>query len=286
MKQKSAPSQSLHLTSRRNPVVRQARDLKKRRFRNDSQLFRIEGHREIKRALEAGIEFEYVVYCDAISRFTQSESTLTRIESQSDATLYASSVNVFANLSQWQNPDGLLVIAKQQKKALTDIRADTNDVFLVIDGVEKPGNLGSMFRTADATGCSGILISDPVVDLFNPNVIRASLGTVFAMPCAIAESTDVVRWLRENQLNIVCSSPQGSRSFLEAPLGSGCAIVIGSEKDGLSDTWFEACDEVVSLPKEGFADSMNAAMAANALLFESYRQRQPSVKPSGSPNRS
>lgn len=273
MKQKSPASQSMEITSHRNPVARKARDLKKRRFRNESRLFRIEGYREIERALDARIAIEHVMYCDVIPRFKQSESTLERIKLQTDVPLYATSARVFANLSQWQNPDGLLVIAKQPKNALSDIRAATNDVFLVIDGVEKPGNLGSMFRTADATGCRGILISDPVVELFNPNVIRASLGTVFTMPCAIAESDNAVRWLRQNQLKIVGSSPHGSRSFLETPLGSGCAIVIGSEKDGLSETWLAASDEVVSLPKEGFADSINAAMAANALLFESYRQR-------------
>ena len=274
MKQKSSPSQSVLQTSHRNPVMRQARELKRRRFRNERQLFRIEGHREIERALDAGIEIDYVVYCDALPRFPQSEGTLERIKSQYDVRLYSSSANVFSKLSQWQNPDGLLVIAKQQKNSVEDLRVNAGDVFLVIDGVEKPGNLGSMFRTADATGCSGILISDPVVDLFNPNVIRASLGTVFTMPCAIADRTHVVRWLRQNRLKIICSSPQGSASFLEIPLGTGCAIVVGSEKDGLSESWFEACDEVVSLPNEGFADSINAAMAANALLFESYRQRQ------------
>lgn len=263
----------MQITSHRNPVARKARDLKKRRFRNETRLFRIEGYREIERALDARIAIEHVMYCDVIPRFKQSESTFERIKLQTDVPLYDTSARVFANLSQWQNPDGLLVIAKQPKNALSDIRAETNDVFLVIDGVEKPGNLGSMFRTADATGCSGILISDPVVELFNPNVIRASLGTVFTMPCAITESNHAVRWLRQNRLKIVCSSPQGSRSFLETELGSGCAIVVGSEKDGLSETWLAASDEVVSLPNEGFADSINAAMAANALLFESYRQR-------------
>lgn len=274
MKEKSSLTQSVQLTSHRNPVVRQARELKTRRFRNESRLFRIEGYREIERALDAGIDIEYVVYCDSIPRFEQSERTLQEIKSLSDVRLYASSTSVFSKLSQWQNPDGLLVIANQPAVELADMQVDVNHVYLVIDGVEKPGNLGSMFRTADATGCSGVLVSDPVVDLFNPNVIRASLGTVFTTPCAIAESTHVVRWLRQHQLKIVCSSPHGSRSFLETSLGSGCAIVIGSEKDGLSETWYNACDEVVSLPNEGFADSINAAMAANALLFESYRQRQ------------
>ena len=241
-------------------------------------MFRIEGYREIERAIDADIDIEYVIYCDVISRFKQCVDTLKRIESRAEIAIYASSSSVFANLSQWQNPDGLLVIAKRQSTTLEDIQVDGRDVFLVVDGVEKPGNLGSIFRSADATGCSGVVISDPVVDLFNPNVIRASLGTIFTTPHAVADSARVIQWLRRNKLRIVCSSPDSECNFLEVPLGSGCAIVIGSEKNGLDEMWFESCDDVVKLPNEGFADSINAAMAANAFLFESYRQRQTDVE--------
>ena len=280
MKQLQPSADITRLTNNRHPVVRQVRDLKKRRHREENQLFRIEGHREIERALDAEVEFDFVVYCDSIPRFSQCEDTLDRVKSQADVKLYTASSSVFSNLSQWQNPDGLLVIAKQQMNALEDLQAQPNDVILVIDGVEKPGNLGSMFRSADATGCGGILISDPVVELFNPNVIRASLGTVFTTPCAVGDNVRVIRWLRRNNLRIVCSSPRGSESYLDTPLDSGCAIVIGSEKDGLSESWIKVCDENVRLPNEGFADSINAAMAANVLLFESYRQRQLRTDPS------
>ena len=262
------------LKNMRNPVLQQARSLKKRRVRDETHLFRIEGHREIDRALEAGVDVRCVIYCDTLPRFTRSEETLKRLKAQLDASTYATSSSVFSNLSQWQNPDGLLVIAEQPSIALADFKVDTNGVFLVIDGVEKPGNLGSMFRTADATGCSGILISDPVVDLFNPNVIRASLGTVFTMPSALASSTRVAEWLRKKDLRIVSCSPRATRSYLEVSLGANCAIVIGSEKDGLNESWVENSNTIVRLPNVGYADSLNAAMAANAMLFEAYRQRQ------------
>ena len=274
MTQSKSSTKPPRLTSHRNPLVQRTKELKKRRFRKENRLFRIEGYREIDRALDAGIEIEYAIYCDSIPRFSQSESTLRRLESGPENAIYGTSSRVFKNLSQWQNPDGLIVVAKQKSTTLEEIQADTRDVFLVVDGVEKPGNLGSIFRSADATGCNGVLISDPVVDLFNPNVIRASLGTVFTTPCAIADSTNVIQWLRHKNLRIVCSAPDAVQSFLEAPIGAGCAIVIGSEKDGLSMTWLESCDELVTLPTEGFADSINAAMAANALLFESHRQRR------------
>lgn len=279
MTQSKSSSEQPRLTSHRNSLVRQTRELKKRRFRNENRLFRIEGHREIERALDSGIDIQYAIYCDSIPRFSQSESTLERIESGLKIDVYATSSQIFTNLSQWQNPDGLLVVAKQKSATLEDIDVSFGDVFLVVDGVEKPGNLGSIFRSADATGCSGVLISDPVVDLFNPNVIRASLGTVFTTPRAVADSARVIKWLRQNQFRIVCSSPDGASNYLDVALGSDCAIVIGSEKGGLSETWLESCDVLVKLPNEGFADSINAAMAANALLFESYRQRRTSVSP-------
>ena len=273
MTQTRPASKPHHFTSHRNPIVRQARELKKRRFRNEHQLFRIEGYREIDRALDADVDIEYALYCDSMPRFRRIERTVDRIKSLTAIELYTVSSSVFANLSQSQNPDGLLVVAKYRSATLEDLKVDSNDVFLVVDGVEKPGNLGSIFRSADATGCRGVLISDPIVDLCNPNVIRASLGTIFTTPCAVAERDQVIQWLRRNRLRIFCSSPAGERNFLKAPLGTGCAIVIGSEKDGLSDDWLHSCDEVIKLPNEGFADSLNAAMAANALLFESYRQR-------------
>ena len=274
MNQHRVSSDPERLTNNRHSVVRLIRDLKRRRYREENQSFRIEGYREIERALDAKVECEIVIYCDSIPRFRQCESTFNRLRALSKVKLFAASSSVFASLSQWQNPDGLLVVAKQQDRSLANIEVNVNDVFLVIDGVEKPGNLGSMFRTVDATGCTGILISDPIVDLYNPNVIRASLGTVFTTPCAVADSAQVIQWLHENQFRIVCSSPQGSHSFLDIPLDFGCAIVIGSEKDGLGRAWFDASDNVVRLPSEGFADSLNAAMTANAILFESHRQRQ------------
>ena len=281
MKPNDSRRRTSHLTSHRNALVRQSRDLKRRRYREESGKFRIEGSREIDRAIDGGIEIEYVLYCDSISRFKRAEDTLQRIKSLIGVEVHSTSSSVFANLSQWQNPDGLLAVAKKSDVSLEALEASNDDIFLVIDGVEKPGNLGSMFRTVDAVGCRGILISDPVVELFNPNVIRASLGTVFTTTCAVAKADDLIEWLRKHGLKIVSSSPSGSLSYIEAPLGSGCAVVIGSEKDGLNESWFKASDVVVKLPNEGFADSINAAMAANALLFESYRQSRMKLRSSG-----
>ena len=262
-----------HLTSAQNPILKRARRLKTRADRDETGLFRIEGYREIERALDAGVEFQDLIYCDTNPRFERCKQTLTRIVKESDASTYTTNNRLFSSLSQWQNPDGLLVIAHQPPAPLSKLQSDSDGVYLVVDGIEKPGNLGSMFRSADASGCSGLLISDPIVDVFNPNVIRASLGTSFTVPYALAESGDVRRWLHSQGIAIISTSPDAETNYLDLDLAKRCAIVIGSEKDGLSDDWLEDCDSCVRLPNEGFADSLNAAMTANVMLFESYRQR-------------
>ena len=267
------PANAVRLTSLRNPTLQAARRLKNRRIRNDSQRFRIEGYREVERALDAGIELEHAIYCDAISRFERCRQTLKRITAQTNAIVYATTKRVFIGVTQWQNPDGLLVVAKQPSTALDEFRAVSKGVYLIVDGIEKPGNLGSMFRSADATGCNGILISDPTVDLFNPNVVRSSLGTIFTTPCAVATAPEIYAWIRTHDLRIVSTSPSTEQSYLNTALDSDCAIVIGSEKDGLNSSWLARSDELVSLPTEGYSDSLNAAMTATVMLFESFRQR-------------
>lgn len=261
------------LTSFKNPTLQRVRKLINRRARDESGTFRIEGAREIKLAIDGGIEFELVLYCDSASRFEANEPLLERIEAVQAPSIYDTPANVFNRLSQFQNPDGLLVVARQWDASLARLNGSKDGIYLVVDGVEKPGNLGNMLRTADATGCNGVVVTDPSLDLCNPNVIRASLGTVFTVPCAIASTAAAVRWMKDRELRIVATSPQGVTDFLEADLAAGCAIVIGSEKDGLSDHWLNASDCVVRLPNLGQADSLNAAMTATAMLFESYRQR-------------
>lgn len=262
------------ITSVQNSQIKRIRALKRRTVRDESDLLRIEGYREIDRALDADIQFEDVLFCSAMPRFKLSEQILQRIQEICSTTPVETSRHVFEAISQWQNPDGLLVVARKPPQSLAKLNPTSDFVCLVVEAIEKPGNLGSMFRTADATGCNAIVVADQVVDLYNPNVIRASLGTVFTVDSAVATEKELRDWLVGSELRIVCASPQATCSYLDVDLARNCAIVIGSEKDGLSAHWLEEASSIVKLPNEGFADSLNAAMAANALLFESYRQRK------------
>jgi TrmH family RNA methyltransferase len=146
-------------------------------------------------------------------------------------------------------------------------------LLLVVESIEKPGNLGTMLRTAAAVGVSGVVVADPTTDPFNPNVIRASLGLVFTVPLAVTSSSAAIDWLGDASVSIVATSPEASLAHYDADLTGATAIVVGSEQYGLSAAWFDGADQRVTIPMPGAADSLNAATAAAVVLFEALRQR-------------
>ena len=145
--------------------------------------------------------------------------------------------------------------------------------YLVADAVEKPGNLGAILRTADAAGVTGLIVSDPGTDLYNPNVIRSSLGTVFSVPVAMADSGAAAEWLKQRDITIITSSPDADTPFSSVDLTGPCAVVVGSEELGAGETWFEASDIRIRIPMMGIADSLNVSVAAAVLMYEALRQR-------------
>jgi TrmH family RNA methyltransferase len=145
---------------------------------------------------------------------------------------------------------------------------------LVVEAIEKPGNLGTILRSADAAGCHAVIVCDPVTDIFNPNVVRASTGVLFSVPCVVEESSRVHAWLRENQIRTVATTPAATALYTDADLRGALAIVMGSEQYGLSDFWLNHADLTARIPMAGQADSLNVAMATIVTLFEAVRQRQ------------
>jgi TrmH family RNA methyltransferase len=156
---------------------------------------------------------------------------------------------------------------------LSDLPLGTAPLLLVVEAIEKPGNLGTILRSADAAGCDAVIVCDPVTDIFNPNVVRASTGVLFSVPLAVDESTGVLAWLKERRIRIAATTPSASTLYTTADLRGPLAIVMGSEQYGLSDFWLKNCDEPVRIPMAGQADSLNVAMATIITLFEAVRQR-------------
>jgi TrmH family RNA methyltransferase len=191
------------------------------------------------------------------------------------ARLYELSKEAFAKVAYRERPDGILAVAPQWKRALADLALPAAPLILVVEAIEKPGNLGTILRSADAAGCDAVIVCDPVTDLFNPNVVRASTGVLFSVPCVVEDSEKVLAWLKARGIRSVATTPAAAEVYSDSDLRGPLAIVMGSEQFGLSEFWLKSADLPVRIPMAGQADSLNVAMAALITLFEAVRQRGP-----------
>lgn len=265
------------LTSPRNPRVREVVRLRERRHRDRLRRFVVEGWRELRRAADGGLSVRALFHCpdlpaggdaDLIDRFAAAGATC---ESTSRA--------VFERMSYRRTPDGLLAVADTPSLALDDRqRAGGGDLWLVAAAIGVPGNLGAMLRSADAAGATGVLVADPAIDVFNPNVVRASVGAVFCVPVAVADGDAARAWLAARNIRVVVADPAADTLYTDADLADQVAIVVGSENAGVDAAWRRAASQTVRLPMAGRVDSLNAAAAATVLLFEAQRQRERDIR--------
>jgi len=274
----SDPGGALPITSLQNPRVKAAARLRDRRDRDREGQFLIEGYRETLRAVGAGLPLGELFFCPAFFLGENERPLIERARESSGARPVELAEHVFAKLSYRDRPDGLLAVAPIPKWDLAslDARAAARagaPLILVVQAIEKPGNLGTMLRTADAAGATAVIVCDPATDLWNPNVVRASVGTLFTVPVAEGESAAVRAWLRERGIRVVATTPDAERLHSETDLARPTALVIGSEQYGLDAEWLAECDERVRIPMRGEADSLNAAISAAVVLFEALRQR-------------
>ncbi len=264
------------ITSLQNPRVKSLVRLRDRRHRDRDQSFVIEGFRELTRAAAAGVTIREIYYSPDLF-LGENESALVDRLVSSGAEPVELGPEAFRKASYRDRPEGLLAVAGQFDTTLDPARWGGDPLLLVVEAIEKPGNLGTMLRTADAAGVAAVLVCDPTTDPFNPNVVRASLGTLFTVPVMIAETRMAVDTLHEAGIRTVATTPSASAMIWDTDLTGPVAIVVGSEQYGLSDTWLDAADRRALLPMAGSADSLNAAMAAGIALFEAVRQRSSGV---------
>ncbi len=284
------------ITSLQNPRVKQLVRLRDRRPRDEAGVFLIEGYRELRRALDKGIRpAELYVAPDWF--LGANEPALIAEAEAAGAQVFELTKDAFAKVAYRERPDGLLAVAPQWKKSLADLenivgrgrrtppstsaespnpaRPAAVPFLLVVEAIEKPGNLGTILRSADAAGCHAVIVCDPVTDLFNPNVVRASTGVLFSVPVVVEESAAVRTWLRAQGIRAVATTPAAQALYTGTDLRGPLALVMGSEQYGLSDFWLRESDAQVRIPMAGQADSLNVAMAAIITLFEAVRQRSP-----------
>lgn len=267
--------ESLLISSLQNPRIKQAIHLRDRQEREKTGQFLIEGYRELLRAADAGWPIELLFICPEFFLGSNENALIQKIASKG-AKILTCTEKVFQKLSYRDRPDGLLAIAPQRHLTLQEIgqRLKQNPFFVVAEAIEKPGNLGTILRSSDAVGLDALIVCDRCTDIYNPNVVRASVGTLFTVPTIEAEGDETLKWLKDHQIAILAATPSAEREFTDVDMTVPLAIAVGTEQLGLSKKWMQNADIQVRIPMHGIADSLNVAMATTLLLYEALRQRQ------------
>lgn len=262
-----------HISSLQNPLVKMVLLLKeKSRERRKSGHFILEGTREMQLAMRGGYTMETVLfYADIIS---EKEVIELLKEYRPVTEIIEISKEVYQKLAYRDTTEGLLAIAKTRSHGLEDLKLENkNPLILVAEAPEKPGNIGALLRTADAANLDAVIIANPKTDLYNPNIIRSSVGCVFTGNVAIGSSSEIIKFLKEKNILINCAALSASQSYLQTDFTAPSAIVVGTEAEGLTAEWLQSSDQNIIIPMEGQIDSMNVSVSAAILIFEAKRQR-------------
>jgi TrmH family RNA methyltransferase len=259
------------ISSLQNPRVKDVIRLRDRRHRDKQQRILIDGVRELGRAIGAGIRLREVYFCPELGIDAQAQTVLDA--ASACAELISVTRPVFDRLAFGDRAEGVLGVAQMPTPSLDALVLPANPLVAVLEGVEKPGNVGAVLRSADAAGVSALVVADPRTDLYNPNTIRASLGTVFTVPVCMATVADTLAWLRQMGLKVYAARVDGSVPYTEVDYRIPAAVVLGSEAQGLSPAWSHPDITAVSLPMLGVADSLNVSVTAAVLFYEALRQR-------------
>ena len=260
-----------------NPHYRQWLRLLRSAGRKRSSLFLIEGEREVLRATAAKVPLEAIIFSE--TALTSGKEKLFSDAFQSDLSCskniraYAISDALFQPLSLREHPDGILAVAKHIEQTCEPLQLESDGLYILTEGLEKPGNLGALLRSAEATAVDALLLADPQTDVFNPNVIRASQGAVFGVKIYTDTSDGFLEKIRASNLTVWAATPHAARSFWECDFTKGGVFCIGNEARGLSEVWLRAA-KTIKIPMYGqLADSLNAAVAGTLLFYEARRQR-------------
>lgn len=256
------------ITSLQNPKIKNLVALQeKSKERRKQQLFVVEGQREIRMALSGDYKLHTLFVCDDLL----TDAAVLKIVPQAETINVSKSV--FEKIAYRGGSDGLLALFKERETSLSSIRLSKHPFIIILEAVEKPGNLGAILRTADAAQVDAVLICDARCDVFNPNVIRSSLGCVFSRQTAVCSSMQAVAWLREHHIQSYAAELTASQWYHQTDFTKGSAIVMGTEAVGLSDFWLAQAEARIKIPMLGKVDSLNVSVSTAVLTFEAMRQR-------------
>lgn len=260
------------ISSHRNPRVKHLRRLSNRRYRLSQEQFLIEGKREVQRAHENACPLLELFICpdffpDAFS------NTLVNGLRETGIPVFTIAPDVFKKVAYRDKPEGIIATARQKKNALDQINPQKTPLLVVAAALEKPGNLGAVLRSADATGVDAVIVCENNTDIFNPNVIRSSTGTVFSVPVVEASAENTFSWLREKHVTTVAATPEGTCNYTDVDLTRPVALIVGAEAEGLPEFWRRNAEITATIPMFGVADSLNVTNSATVILYEIIRQR-------------
>lgn len=258
------------LTSVQNPKIKRLVALQQKSSeRRESGIFVVEGRREIQHCLEAGFSPDSVFVRDS-----DMDESLSGLSIPASVRRFCVSDAVYEKIAYRGSTEGIIAEVRAKDLGLDDLQMGEAPLVVVLESVEKPGNLGAVLRSADAAAADAVIICDPLTDLYNPNLIRASIGAIFTVPCVACSSEEAIAWLKGKGIRILTAQLQDSELYYDTDMTCGTAIVMGTEATGLTDSWRKAADAHIRIPMLGRLDSLNVSVSAAVLLYEAVRQRQ------------
>ena len=265
-----------NITSAKNPKIKDLLALlEKSKLRREQGLFVVEGRREVLHCLEAGFAPRTLFICGEFL----TEDDLNEIIGKAEALnkhvgIVQVPSEIYSKIAYRESTEGIVAEMQSRERTLDGLKIGKNPLIIVLESVEKPGNLGAVLRSADAAGADAVIVCDPLTDLYNPNLIRASLGAIFTVPVAAASSEDAIAWLKDHHIQILTAQLQDSSLYYDTNMTGPTAIVMGTESTGLTDIWRKAADAHIRIPMLGRLDSLNVSVSAAILLYEAVRQRK------------
>jgi len=262
------------LTSAQNPKIKKLLQLQeKSRLRKQEGLFIVEGRRETAHCMEAGFAVQSVFCLEEMRASVENLLHAGTSESSGKVGIFEVCPEVYSKIAYREGTEGVIAVIRERKLRLEELELGKNPLIVVLESVEKPGNLGAVLRSSDAAGADAVLVCDPLTDLYNPNTVRASLGGIFSVPTVACTSQEAISFLKGKGIQILTAQLQDSSLYYDTDMKRGTAIVMGTESTGLTQVWREAADRHIRIPMLGRLDSLNVSVSAAILLFEAVRQR-------------
>ncbi len=260
------------ISSIHNPKIKQLNLLQQKSSeRRERAMFIVEGRREVLHCLEGGCALDSCFYCPELLGIGENADILSHIPDS--VHLFEVSREVYDKIAYRESTEGIIAEVHTPRKGLSDLKLGENPLVIVLESVEKPGNLGAVLRSADAAGADALIICDPLTDLYNPNLIRSSIGAIFTVPTVACSSQECIDFLKSKGIQILTAQLQDSHLYYKYDMTRGTAIIMGTESTGLSNIWREAADAHIRIPMLGKMDSLNVSISAAILLYEAVRQR-------------